>query len=126
MQVVYEHQIDRHGRQDDTRDRPGPDWLAPLLGEHFFATVYAVNGPFQGSKAFSALNELRSIQRLDLHRTNATDVELRCLENLSELRILDLSDTGVSDHGLRYLRGLTKLEELVLVETSVADDGMRS
>lgn len=72
-------------------------------------------------RQFTAFPELR---RLNLSGTNANNVSLEAIQELTSLEALNLADTKVNSKGMKYLKKLTNLEELNVAKTLVADDGL--
>jgi Leucine-rich repeat (LRR) protein len=66
-----------------------------------------------------------SLTSLDLHRTRATDEDLKLVQGLTGLRTLNLYGTKITDAGLVNLRGLTGLHVLQLNSTSITDQGLQ-
>jgi serine/threonine protein kinase len=75
-------------------------------------------------KGLELLKNLTGLQYLYLDGTRITDAGLSHLKGLSQLKELHLTWTGISNTGLEHLRGLTGLQVLWLQETRVNDAGL--
>ena len=61
--------------------------------------------------------------RRNIH-TQTTDTSLVQLEQLTSLETLELSGTQITDAGLVHLKGLARLQALVLGNTQITDAGV--
>ena len=66
------------------------------------------------------------LQELGLGNTSATGAGLVYLKKLTKLRRLDLSESEITDDGLTGIKGLTQLKELDLARTKITDAGLES
>ena len=57
--------------------------------------------------------------------SSLTDDDLKYLENLTSLEELNLVGTKITDNGLKYLQKLTNLTELDLKITKITDKGVQ-
>ena len=69
--------------------------------------------------------DLEKVIRLDLDRTQITDVGLKDVAKLQQLRYIDLTETQITDAGLKEVAKLQKLEGLNLRETQITDEGLK-
>jgi hypothetical protein len=72
-------------------------------------------------RQFTAFPQLR---RLNLAGTNANNMSLQAIEDVTSLEVLNLGDTKVNSAGMKYLKNLTNLQELNVAKTLVDDDGL--
>jgi len=70
------------------------------------------------------LAALQPQSSLSLFRWKITDAGLEQLTDRKSLEVLDLGKTDTSDNGLVHLSGLTNLKELKLPNTRITDDGL--
>jgi len=63
------------------------------------------------------------VTRRNIH-TQTTDTSLVQLEQLTSLETLELSGTQITDAGLVHLKGLARLQALVLGNTQITDAGV--
>ena len=66
------------------------------------------------------------ILRLNLHRSNLTDAQLKTVSAFPRIRRLRLDYTAVTDAGLSALAGMKDLSSLSLTNTKVTDSGIAS
>ena len=72
------------------------------------------------------LEDLRSLQVLNLSYCMITDITMKRIRSLRYLTHLSLSGTGITNAGLVELQGLTTLTHLELAFTSTSDAGLVS
>ena len=111
-----------------------PGWLSDLVAEwEFEERTWMFQTRVTGVSLASChideawlrrLENLRSIDDLDLSHTNLDDAALRHLSGLGGVIMLDLSHTRISDEGLKELSGLPELENLNLGHTAVTGSGL--
>jgi hypothetical protein len=77
-----------------------------------------------GDAATVHIQNLKSLQTLNLFRTEVGDLGLARLKRLTELRTLLLGGTRVTDAGLVHLKPFRKLHKLSLFQTQVSDVGI--
>jgi len=139
--VLYDYHYYGYGYQWDgagfliAQKPPGPTWLRELLGDDFFADVFAadysdtnVSYPTDtdvGDVALEHVERLTELRSLELSGPQVTDVGLENLKGLTKLEWLGLPDSQVTDAGLMHLKGLTRLEYLNLHGTQVTAQGIR-
>lgn len=70
------------------------------------------------------LEELRTLQVLDLGYCRISDVTMRRIGRLTHLKYLNLDGTGITDAGLTELKKLKELTQLHLAFTEVSDSGL--
>src|SRR5262249_42042827 len=83
-----------------------------------------LNGPHVTDTALSRLEDLTTLESIDLGAASITDEGLARLKYNCRLRWLDLSDTPINGAGLIHLRGLTNLEYLNLSWSNLTDEGL--
>jgi serine/threonine protein kinase len=66
------------------------------------------------------LANAKSLEEINLERTNVTGAMLSPLASLPKLRALSLRETGITDSDMRYVWALTQLERLNLADTAVS------
>jgi len=71
------------------------------------------------------LENLPSLEFLDLEGTDIANTALVPIGAMSQLRVLNLGATRITDDGLRHLVGLPHLQELHLGSTEITDNGVR-
>ncbi len=86
--------------------------------------AYVFAPPDEMEHALDALNQLKTLEYLDLSDTALTDDGLARLAGLTELRNLSLSGTRISDAGLEQLKNMTFLEVLALNRLPITDVGL--
>jgi hypothetical protein len=77
-----------------------------------------------GDAGVAKLKNLKSLETLNLFRTQLGNDGLAHLKKLTELRTLLIGGTRVTDSGLAALRPFRKLRKLSLFQTQVSDDGI--
>lgn len=85
-----------------------------------------LSGTSAGDEELQLLVRHAKLKTLLLARTKVSDAGMTHLARLSELETLDLSDTQVSDAGLQHLRELRKLKSLVTHRSRATDGGLES
>jgi hypothetical protein len=107
---------------------PGPAWLRKLAGDNFFSEVVSVRLVGAISKLtdtdWAKLEQLPSIESLDLSGSDVTDDDLIHLKGFSQLRGLWLVRTKVTDAGLVHLKGLTNLRWMSVNGTGITAAGL--
>ena len=88
------------------REPPGPEWVRTLLGVDFVSTVVYVS--LDDTEAtdldLQGIGELTTLQSLILRQTQVTDAGLLHLGRLKNLRYLNLEHTRVSREGVAKLQ----------------------
>ncbi len=88
--------------------------------------------PIQGrqinsdDETLAYLEDLPSLESLDLAFTDVGDDQLRHIAKLRHLASVILTGTKITDNGLVHLRKLTALQGLQLGATAVTDDGLEN
>jgi hypothetical protein len=77
--------------------------------------------PFRGD----GLEQLTSIEVLDLTGTEVGDDAMLKLEKLRDLKVLFVAGTNITDAGLLHLSGLEKLERLNVGNAAVTEEGLK-
>jgi hypothetical protein len=85
-----------------------------------------LSGTSAGDEELQSLVRHANLKTLLLARTKVSDAGMAHLARFSELETLDLSDTQVSDAGLQHFRELRKLKSLVTHHSRVTDRGLES
>jgi len=88
--------------------------LPNLRGINLYDTAFRGEG----------LENLRSVENLDLSDDYIDDEGLSAIGGLPHLRVLSLAGTEVTNAGLRHLSSLGQLQELWLGFTSIGDEGV--
>ena len=102
-EVNYETPIaEKPGFYSYAKYSPRSWWLRKLLGNDFFDNVNIVS----------------------YRDTNATDLDLTYLQELTQVHTLDLSNTKITNDGIPYLKDLINLQTLYLDSSKVTDDGL--
>jgi Leucine-rich repeat (LRR) protein len=131
-QVLFDYQINAHGKYDPRASRPpGPQWLHNLIGPEYFQTIYSVwiNTNFHGDRdprlGPSLLRGLGEARSLHLTHNQLTDDDLTYLNSMPRLMTLDLMRSrNVGDGAAKRIEGLIDLESLYLSDTRITDIGL--
>lgn len=116
--VTYDYQ--KEGKASPA----APAWLRRLVGDDVFAHV--VSAQVVGNTDLAFLEDLPSLEELDLAAAVFEEGELRRVAGLSRLRKLDVSNSSISNEGLKQLVALPRLEELSLAGSAIGDDELRT
>ena len=74
-----------------------------------------------GDAGVHHLRRLKSLETLNLFRTNLSDNGLADLKDLRQLQVLLIGGTQVTDGGIVHLRRFNRLQKLSLFQTRVTD-----
>jgi hypothetical protein len=80
--------------------------------------------PKPTAETVQQIAKLRRLSTANLSRTEITDDQLACLENMNHLSNLLISGATISDAGIAHLASLPALQHLEVCNTKVTDAGM--
>jgi Leucine-rich repeat (LRR) protein len=95
---------------------------APMIAG---VTRLKVSGYLRPAKGMRYLARMKSVERLDLFGTAATDSALAAFKGWTGLKVLSILSTDVTDAGLETIEGYTQLRKLSIFGIKVTDAGMR-
>lgn len=125
--VHYRHELEpTAGGQPG--EPPGPEWLRRLLGQDFFAQVWAVSYAGGATDAdlehLDAIRHLRHLRHLGIGLSATSPAGRARIRGCRELSYLGLQATSVGDEEIAQLADHTGLEIVRLAHTAVTDRGV--